>query len=288
MTETWQIILYTLSSAIFISLLATGFGFILRSVKFFNVAYGGAFLVGGYIVFLFYRVLSISFFISILLSILSSGLYMLLIYKFIFKPLLKRKATNFVLLITSFGILTATSSIIGMIFGNQATLAARHLSDINTINIFGAVLNIVQLYAISFYPIVIGILALLYYKTRIGRAIRAVEDDREMAELVGISTEKIFSIVFFIGGILAGLGGIGEVFDVGIVPSAGLFYMLPVIVVAVVGGMRSFWGGIISAFILVIAQKLTVVYIGGSWEQAVPFVVLIIVLLLKPEGILKR
>ena len=286
--ESWQIILYTISSAMFFSLLAMGFGFILRSVKFFNVAYGGAFLVGGYVMFLLYRVLYLNFFLAITLTLLASGLYFFLLYKFVFGPLLKRKASNFVLLIASFGVLVATSAIIGMLFGSQSTIIARHLSDIGTVNIFGGVLSIVQIISIVIFSLIICIFAYVYFKTRFGRAVRAIEDDSEVAELVGISKEKIFSQLFFIGGVLAGLGGISEGFDVGITPSAGLIYMLPVIVVVVAGGLRSFWGGILGAFVLVIAQKLTVFFLGASWEQAVPFVVLIIMLLVRPEGILKR
>lgn len=270
------------------SLLAVGFGFILRSTKFFNVSYGGAFLVGGYMMFLFYRTFSISFFLAILLSLAISGLYLFISYKFIFSTLLKRKASNFVLLIASFGLLTVTSSIIGMIFGSQATLIARHLSDIDTINIFGSVLNIVQIITIIVSLIIICVFSLIYFKTRFGRAIRAIEDDKEMAELVGISSEKITLGVYFIGGILSGLGGISVGFNVGITPSLGLLYLLPVIVAVVVGGTKSFWGGILGVFILVVTQKLTVIFIGGSWEQAVPFVVLIIMLLVRPQGILKK
>jgi branched-chain amino acid transport system permease protein len=286
--ESWQIILNTLSSAMFFSVLAMGFGFILRSVKFFNIAYGGAFLIGGYVMFLFYRTFSFNFFLSILFSLLFSGLYLLFSYKFVFGTLSKRKASNFVLLIASFGLLIATSAIMGMIFGNQTTLIARHLSDVSTVNIFGAMINIVQVLAIIISPILICIFAFIYYKTRFGRAIRAVEDDKEMAELVGISSNKIFLAIFFTGGALAGLGGIAEGFDVGIIPSSGLVYMLPIIVATVVGGIKSFWGGVIGAFILVITQELTVVFLGGSWNQAVPFVILIIMLLFRPEGILKR
>ncbi|OGI75652.1 hypothetical protein A3C67_02560 [Candidatus Nomurabacteria bacterium RIFCSPHIGHO2_02_FULL_42_19] len=285
---TWQIILYILYAGVLYSLLVIGFGFILRSVKFFNVAYGGAFLVGGYMMFLFYRVLVISFIPAIFLSLFISGLYLFLSHKFIFSFLINRKANNFVLLIASFGFLTATSSVLGMIFGSQATIIARRLSDIHSLNIFGGTLNIVEALAIIIIFTLICIFAFIYFKTHFGRVIRAVEDDSEVAELVGIPKGKIFSQLFFIGGALAGLGGIIQGLNVGIVPASGLLFMLPVIVISVLGGIRSFWGGIIGAFILAIAQKLTVVFFGGSWEQAVPFVILIIVLLVRPEGILKK
>ena len=86
----WQIILYVISIGMFYSLLAIGFGFTLRSVKFFNISYGGAFLVGGYIMFLFYRILNIAFIPALLISLFTSGLYLLLSYKLIFGTLLKR------------------------------------------------------------------------------------------------------------------------------------------------------------------------------------------------------
>ena len=272
----------------FYSLLAMGFGLTLRSVKFFNVSYGGAALVGGYIMFLLYREWSIHFAPSLFLSILAAGTYSILSYKFIFNPLLTRKASNFVLLIASFGLLTATAATLGMIFGSQSTIIARRLSDIKNFNIFGASLNEVQVFNILSALVIIFLIAYLRSRTRFGRSVRALEDDAEVAELVGISRHATLLKIFFLSGSLAGLGGIILGIDVGIVPSAGLVYILPVIVVSIVGGIRSFWGGILGAFILAIAQKITVVFLGGSWEQAVPFIILIIILLIRPEGILKR
>lgn len=284
----WQIILYTIPTWMFYSLLALGFGFTLRSVKFFNLSYGGAFLVGGYVMFWLYRALNISFFLSILFALLASGLYLLLSYKLIFKKLLDRKAKNLVLLIASFGLLTVTSAVIGIIFGNQSTLIARHLSDIGIINIFGATLNTIEVVATIFIFAIICLFLYIRLKTRFGRAVRAIEDDSEVTELVGIPKEKILAQIFFISGTLAGVAGIIEGLDVGIIPSSGLIYMFPAIVATVVGGMQSFLGGVLGAFTLAIAQSLTVVFLGGSWKQAVPFVILVVVLLMRPEGILKR
>ena len=270
----WQLTLYAISVGMFFSVLAMGWGLILRSAKFFNLAYGGAFLVGGYMMFLFYRMWNVHFVFSILLSLFGSGLYMLLSYKFIFSVLLRRKAKSLILLIASFGLLTATSAILGMIFGNQSTLIARHLSDIYTVNVFGAVLNLAQVVAIVFVPVLIFVFAYIRSSTRFGRAMRA--------------KDKTLLQIFFISGTLAGLVGIAEGFDLGLIPTSGLIIILPTIVATVVGGMQSFWGGILGAFILAIAQQLTIVFFGGSWVQAVPFVILIIMLLLRPQGILKR
>ena len=272
----------------FFALLVTGFGFTLRSVKFFNLAYGGAFLVGGYMMFLFYRELNISLIPSLLLSLTISGLYLLLSYQFIFKTLLQRKAKSLVLLIASFGLLTATSAILGMVFGSQPTLLLRRLSDIGTVNIFGGTLNTVQASGIVLIFIILLIFAYIRYKTRFGRATRAIEDDSEVAELVGIPKDKTLLTIFFISGAFAGLGGIMEGLDNGIIPASGLIYMLPIIVGAVAGGMQSFWGGILGAFVLAITQQSAIFFFGGNWVSAVPFIILIIVLFVRPEGILKR
>ncbi len=213
---------------------------------------------------------------------------MFLSYKFIFSILIQRGAKNFVLLITSFGLLSATAASLGIIFGNQATFLSRHLSDVYTVNFLGGTLNIVQVLGFFFIPSIVAVLAFVIYKTSFGRALRAVEDDEEVAELVGIPKKKVAEKVFFIAGILGGLSGIAEGFDLGMVPSSGIFYIFPIIVATILGGIKSFWGGILGAFILGIAQQLTIVFLGGSWVQAVPFVILIIILLLRPEGILKR
>ena len=283
-----QIALYIVSLTSFYIALSVGFGFTMRSVKFFNFAYGGAFLIGGYTMFLFYRELLFPFIISLFFSLLASGLYLLLAYYLVFLPLLRRKAKGLVSLIASFGILAATSAVLGIIFGNQTTLIARHLSDIQTTNIFGLVLNSVQLSGIIVATFLVVIIAFIRQKTHFGYIVRAVENDAEVAELVGISTEKTYAILFFASGIFAGLAGIADGFDIGIIPATGLIVMLPTIIAAVIGGMGSFWGGVLGAFILAVVQKTTVVIFGGVWEQAVPFLILIIILWLRPEGILKE
>jgi branched-subunit amino acid ABC-type transport system permease component len=283
-----QIGLYTIVSGMFYTILSMGFGFNLRSVRFFNLAYGGAFLIGGYGMFLFYRLLHIHFALSFLLSLTVAGLYLALAHKFVFSPLLARRAKPFVSLIASFGLLVATAALLGMIFGSQSTLLARRLSDIYVIEMGGVILNIVQISGIILVPIIVCFFAYVRVKTRFGVSIRAVEDDAEVAELSGIPKEKVILRVSFIAGALAGLAGIIEGFDAGIIPASGLIYLFPAIVATIVGGMRSFWGGILGAFILAIAQQLTIVFFGGSWVQAVPFIILIIVLFIRPEGILNR
>jgi branched-chain amino acid transport system permease protein len=204
------------------------------------------------------------------------------------KPLLLRKAKSLVLLIASFGLLTATGATMGMVFGNQVNFIPRHLSDITTVNIFGGILNITETVFIVVACTVLIIFFLLFFYTNFGRAVRAVEDDREVAELVGISSHKIFLKIFFISGVLAGVGGIYEGLNSGLVPAAGITYILPTIVAVIIGGMWSFRGAILGAIILTILQQLTIFYIGGNWVQAVPFVVLIITLLIRPNGILQK
>jgi branched-chain amino acid transport system permease protein len=222
------------------------------------------------------------------LSSFCAGLYALLSYLLIFRPLLLRKAKSLVLLIASFGLLTATGATMGMVFGNQVNFIPRHLSDITTVNIFGGILNITETVFIVVACTVLIIFFLLFFYTNFGRAVRAVEDDREVAELVGISSHKIFLKIFFISGVLAGVGGIYEGLNSGLVPAAGITYILPTIVAVIIGGMWSFRGAILGAIILTILQQLTIFYIGGNWVQAVPFVVLIITLLIRPNGILQK
>ena len=272
----------------FFALLAMGFCFTLRSIRFFNLAYGGAFLVGGYAMFWLYRELHFAFLPSLLLSALGSGAYLALAYQYIFKKFPYRKSKNLVPLIASFGVLTATSAVLGMIFGNQPTFIPRHLSDVGIVHIFGATLNTTEVSAIIVTAVIICSLAYIRSQTSFGRAMRAMEDDTEVAELVGIPKNKMLLKIFFISGAIAGLGGIVEGLNVGIIPASGLIYILPTIVAVVIGGMESFWGAILGGFILAIAQKLTIVVFGGSWVQAVPFLILIIMLWAKPGGILKR
>ena len=131
-------------------------------------------------------------------------------------------------------------------------------------------------------------LALLLKYTIFGKAIKAVNDDEEVAKIIGINTNKIIGRVFFIGSAIAGLSGILIGFDTGIEPTMGLGLLLKGVIASIIGGIGNLYGGVIGAFFLGFIENFGIWKISGEWKDAIAFALLIIFLLFRPQGIIKK
>ena len=126
----------------------------------------------------------------------------------------------------------------------------------------------------------------MLYKTKLGKAVRAISDDENVAKIVGINTNKIIGYVFFIGSAIAGLAGILVGLDIGIQPTMGLGLLLKGVVAAVVGGMGNLYGGVLGSFLLGFVENFGIWKISGEWKDAIAFVLLIAFLIFRPKGIM--
>lgn len=268
-------------------MIALGFNLIYGTVKFFDLGYGALTVVGGYSVFLFYKKLGLDLSLSIILGILIAGGIGYLINKFVYKKLRDRKASNMVLIVASLGVLTVLQAIVAMLFTSQfQTLSVGGESKVY--EIYGAVITQVQLVILLSGIAIMTALAMVLKKTMFGKAIEAVSDDEEVSKIVGINTNKVISGVFVIGSMIAGLAGILIGFDTGIEPTMGMHLLLKGVVASIIGGIGNIYGGVIGAFLLGFIENFGIWKISGEWKDAIAFALLIIFLLFRPQGILKK
>jgi branched-chain amino acid transport system permease protein len=294
-----QVVLNGIIAGAIYALVALGFNLIYGAAKFFNLAHGVMAAVGGYAVFYFTKSLSWSLGPAIAMGVLVAGIGGWLLDQFIYLPLRKRKASNMVLLVASLGAFTAIQAVIAILFTSQfQTLAqntcpagSRFCFGISTPRLFevlGGVITqtqVIILIAAAF--VMIGLVGLLY-KTQFGRAVRAISDDEEVAKIIGINTDKIIGYVFFIGSAIAGLAGILVGLDTGIEPTMGLGLLLKGVIASIVGGVGNIYGGFLGAFLLGFAENFGIWKISGEWKDAIAFALLIVFLLFRPQGIMKK
>jgi branched-subunit amino acid ABC-type transport system permease component len=155
----------------------------------------------------------------------------------------------------------------------------------------------VHINAVWLLPIFAAIVAgvgmhLALTRTKIGKAIRATSSNPELAMASGINTTRVLLATWFLSAGLAGLAGLFRGLSTGLLPLMGWDILLPSVAVAVLGGIGSFYGAIVAAFIIGLAENVAVVFLtqaglSNTYRMAVPFVVLIVVLLYKPEGLTK-
>jgi branched-subunit amino acid ABC-type transport system permease component len=256
--------------------------------KFFNLAHGVMAALGGYTVFYLTKSLLWNLTISIFIGIIFAGLMGWFLYQLVYLPLRKRKASNMILLVASLGAFTALQAVIAILFKNQFRTLSQNVGTQNTFDIFGGVITKIQLIIlISAIFITIGLILLLK-KTQFGKAARAISDDEEVAKIIGINTDKIIGYVFFIGSAIAALAGILVGFDTGIEPTMGLQLLLKGVIASIVGGIGNIYGSFFGAFLLGFVENFGIWKISGEWKDAIAFALLIIFLLFRPYGILKK
>jgi branched-chain amino acid transport system permease protein len=225
---------------------------------------------------------------AILLGVIATGALGFIIEKLIYRPLRARKASNTVLLIASLGVLTVLQAAIAIIFTSQFQTLSRDIAGQRTYEIFGGIMTETQVLILVAGLLIMVALGLALKYTLWGKAVRAVSDDEEVASIVGINSERTIGIIFFIGAAIGGLAGIAVGFDTGIQPTMGLPLLLKGIIAAIIGGIGNVWGGVVGAFVLAIVENLGAWQFSGEWKDAISFVVLIIFLLFRPQGIFRK
>jgi branched-subunit amino acid ABC-type transport system permease component len=281
-----QLIINSIIAGSIYSLVALGFNLIYGTTKFFNLSHGVLAAVGGYAVFYLTRSLGLPLILSAIVGIIIAGIIGYLIDKSVFQALRKRKASGMVFLVASLGIMTALQAVIAIIFSSQfQTLST---GSFKVYGVFGGVITQVQVIILVLSILIMFGLAILLKFTRFGKAVRAISDDEEVSKIVGINTNKIIGRVFFIGSAIAGLSGILVGLDTGIEPGMGLSLLLKGVIASIIGGIGNVYGGVLGAFLLGFIENFGIWKISGEWKDAIAFGVLLIFLLVRPQGIIKK
>ncbi|PIL14933.1 ABC transporter permease [Puniceibacterium antarcticum] len=142
-----------------------------------------------------------------------------------------------------------------------------------------------QLLVLGLGAVLVVLVHLLLTRSASGRSMRAVSEDPQLAALVGIDTRAVIRMVWILGAALAAVGGIMSGVIVQIRPTMGLDLLLPLFAAAILGGIGSVPGAMLAGLFVGLAEAFTVQFIGAEWRAAVSFVILVAVLLLRPQGI---
>ncbi len=283
-----QLILNSIIAGAVYALTALGFNLVYGATRFFNLAHGVLAAVGGYAVFYFAKILGVNIIISVIVGVVLAGVLGYALDKFIYRPLRKRKASGLVLLVASLGAFTAIQAIIAILFTSQFQTLSFNLGGQKIYEIFNGVITQTQLtILIAGILIMLGLVFILN-KTNFGKSIKAISDDEEMAKIVGINTNKIIGYVFFIGSAIAGFAGIMVGFDTGIEPTMGMGLLLKGVIASIIGGIGNIYGGVAGSFLLGFVENFGIWKISGEWKDAIAFVLLIVFLIFRPQGIIKK
>lgn len=266
------------------ALVALGYTMVYGIIRLVNFAHGDFLMIGamcGY----YALHLNLPMPAAIAVAMLSSGIVAVIVERIIYRPI--RGAGRIPALITAIGASLFFEYGGQIVFGAEPKTIPSFVEQ--KIYNFGEItISNIQLYIFAITMMVLLFLWWLTHFTKIGKAMRATSFNLNAAELMGINTNQIISFTFFLGASLAGLAGMLMTYTMSVDPLMGVNLGIKAFVAAVVGGIGVIPGAALGGFILGIAENLVAGLYKSSYRDAVSFLILIIILLVKPGGLLGK
>lgn len=271
-----------LSLSMYLWLLAAGLTLVFGVLGVLNFAHGSLFMLGAFATFTFYGKLGLNFWLSILLSLVSVGIIGTILERFFFRRIYALDLPY--QLILTFGFILIFDDLVKMIWGGVAMIPPLPHFFEGHFLIVGRAFPYYNLFIIFAGAAVALLLWLTLEKTWWGRMIRASASDREMANAIGINIPFLFTTVFVFSAMLAALGGaLGTPVRV-VAPGIGTAMIIQAFVITVIGGLGNLKGAFVGALIVGILTSFGIL-LFPIFEMFITFVVMAVVLMVKPEGL---
>ena len=266
------------------ALVALGYSMVYGIIKLINFAHGDIIMVGAYVAWFTISSLKLPVWLSLVLTVICCTVLGVTIEKVAYKPL--RSSPRISLLITAIGISLLLENLAQLIFSSAAKPFPTLISGFFTIG--NQKVEYTTLVTIVISVVLMIVLSFLVNKTRMGRAMRAVSEDTEAAQLMGVNVNNTISFTFAIGSALAAVAAILYCCSYPQVkPTMGSMLGLKAFVAAVLGGIGSIPGAVVGGFAIGIAEAL-VKSVNSQVSDAIVFGILIVTLLIKPAGLLGK
>ena len=279
-----QQIINGLSLGSIYALIALGYTMVYGIIKLINFAHGDIYMIGAFIGLYCGKNLGLSLLPTLIISMIGAALCGVIIEKVAYKPL--RNSQRITLLITAIGISLLLENGMKLAVGSSPKAFPKLLST-EVIKLGSLSLETSKILMLVVSIMLVVFLQFIVFKTKIGKAMRAASYDIEAASLMGINVNNIISITFAIGSALAGAAGVlvSLAFKV-VEPYMGMIPGLKAFIAAVLGGIGSIPGALIGELLIGLTETLTKAYISTILSDAIVFAILIIILLVKPSGLL--
>jgi len=282
-----QILTNGLIAGLLLGLVAIGFSIVYSAARFFHVAHAAMYLAGAYTGIWLSNNTKTPGFVAVLGAIVAAVTLGLLIELSVYRPLRKVGASSLVLFLSSLTVLLIVQNAIGLIVGSEIQTVQSRIGQ-DTLQILGSTITSWQAISSGVTVLLFLIIWLLLRFTLTGKKMRAVSSDPDLAEVVGISRDNVLLIVIVLGSSLAGIAGFLVGYDTAVTPSSGLGVLLIAVTAAIVGGIGSIPGAMFGGLLVGVAQHIGVWRLPAQWQDAIVFGILILFLILRPQGFFGR
>ncbi|MEJ2098467.1 MAG: branched-chain amino acid ABC transporter permease [Desulfobacterales bacterium] len=279
-----QILIYGTINSVALALFALGFALVYGVSRLPNFAHGALYVLSGFITWTFVKSLGLNYLVSIILALIATGIIGALIYQFI---LIRIRGMEISEIMASYAMGLAILE--GLRWGGFKGMTYTLPAFIGgSTEIAGVSVDYQRLLVVAIGAAVVAVLWLFTHYTKVGLALRGMAQDERAAMMLGIDSDLMALASMGFGSMLAALAAIVLLPLGNIVVEAGYNVLILAIAVCIVGGLGSWMGAVLAAFIIGFAQILTVVYLGPHYQMVVALLAIIITLVLRPSGLFGR
>jgi len=266
------------------ALVALGFTLIYNASGALNFAQGESVMIGGMVTAVLLQT-QMPFWLAVLLAVLA-GLVVSLLLQRVFTYTLQRSGVLQVIILTvAFGIMLR--GLAHVLWGTQ-TRSIPPFSGSEPLRIGGATILPQALWVMGITAVVLAGLAWFFRHSRTGRGFVAASLDPTTAQLMGIDVKRVLLLAFGLSGVLGAIGGIVTAPITYTYADVGVMVGLKGIIAAIIGGMGSPWGAVFGGFAIGLAEAMTAGYVSSAYKDAVPFVMIVLLFMVKPTGLFGR
>jgi branched-chain amino acid transport system permease protein len=279
-----EILIYGIINSITLALMALGFTLVYGISRLPNFAHGAIYVITGFIVWSFLNTLGLNYLLAILLALIITGLIGAAMYQFV---LIRVRGMATSEIIGSYAI--ALAILEGLRWGGFKGMTYTLPPFVEgSIELGGVPVDFQRLMVVGIGAVIIAFLWLFTHYNRIGLALRGMAQDERAAMMLGIDSDRMAVVAMVLGSVLAGVAAVVLLPLGNIVVEAGYSVLVFAIAVCIVGGLGSWVGAVLAAFIIGFAQILTVAYIASHYQMVVALLAIIVTLILKPSGLFGR
>jgi len=283
-TQFAQLIVNGIAVGSIIALAAVGLTLTYGILRLSNFAHGDFLTLGAYLTWLVNSI-GVNIWLSMILAATGTVAAMLLSEKLVWSRMRSIRATSTTLIIISIGLALFIRNGIIFIWGGKNQ---NYDVPVNpALDILGLKIPQNQLLVLGLAVLAILALHYLLQNTKIGKAMRAVADDLDLARVSGINVDRVIFWTWLIAGTLTSLGGSMYGLITAVRPNMGWFLILPLFASVILGGIGNPYGAIAAAFIIGIVQEISTPWLGSQYKQGIALLIMILVLLIRPKGLFK-
>ncbi len=278
-----QLLVNGLGNGSYYALLGLGFGLIFGTTRIVHFAYGPVFAFSAFAVWMAGKFLGLPLWIAVLFGPAAASVGGAAVYWLAYRPFEQRGMSSHSVLILSLGLTIVLESALTLGFGPSIHTFPDFAAPIFILGpVFVTGLQLAE--TVTLLVLAVALTRFLQH-TRYGKGILALGDDRDMARIVGIDTDRISLVVFALGSAISAVAGVFTLLNEGATPTMGFYPVFVAFVVAVVGGLGSIPGAIAGGYMVGLVESLGLWQIPTEWQNSIAFVLLFVVLMLRPQGL---